>query len=359
MLPEQKLDALLARHAEVAAALSGQHNSDSYVKLSREFAELEPVIESIKAYRAASRELADIDTLMGDPATDPEMRALAEGEKSALQERRDRLAQQVRLALVPKDAMDERNVILEIRAGTGGDEAALFAGNLFRMYERYAANQGWKVEVISLSEGTMGGFKEIVAEIRGRGAFAKLKFESGVHRVQRVPDTEAAGRIHTSTATVAVLPEAADVDVDIDDDDLKIDTLRSGGAGGQHVNKTESAVRVTHIPTGIVVMMQEDRSQHRNRAKAMAVLRARLYDFERQKQDAARAAERRGQVGSGDRSERIRTYNFPQGRVSDHRINLTLYKLPQVIEGEALGEIIDALVTEHQAELLAAEGAPS
>jgi peptide chain release factor 1 len=247
-------------------------------------------------------------------------------------------------------------VILEIRAGTGGDEASLFAGDLFRMYERYAAKQGWKVDVISASEGTMGGYKEIIAEIRGRGAFAKLKFESGVHRVQRVPDTEGSGRIHTSAATVAVLPEAAEVDVNIADEDLKIDTLRSGGAGGQHVNKTESAVRMTHIPTGIVVMMQEDRSQHRNRAKAMAILRARLYDHERQRQDAARAAERRGQVGSGDRSERIRTYNFPQGRVSDHRIDLTLYKLPQVIEGEALGEIIEALMTEHQAELLAAEG---
>ena len=251
--------------------------------------------------------------------------------------------------------MDERNVILEIRAGTGGDEAALFAGNLFRMYERYAANQGWKVEIMTASEGSMGGYKEIIAEIRGRGAFAKLKYESGVHRVQRVPDTEASGRIHTSTATVAVLPEAQDVDVAINDADLKIDTLRSSGAGGQHVNKTKSAVRVTHIPSGIVVMMQEDRSQHRNRAKAMAVLRTRLYDLERQKQDAARAAERRGQVGTGDRSERIRTYNYPQGRVSDHRINLTLYKLPQILEGEALGEIIDALVAENQAALLAAE----
>jgi peptide chain release factor 1 len=332
---------------------------ETYVKLSREFAELAPIVETVKNYRAVVAEIAGLDALIADAATDAEMRAMAASEKPQLEQKRTVLERDLRLALVPKDAMDERNVILEIRAGTGGDEAALFAGDLFRMYERYAATQGWKVEVISLSEGTMGGFKEIVAEIRGRGAFAKLKFESGVHRVQRVPDTEAAGRIHTSTATVAVLPEAADVDIDIDDDDLKIDTLRSGGAGGQHVNKTESAVRVTHIPTGIVVMMQEDRSQHRNRAKAMAVLRARLYDFERQKQDAARAAERRGQVGSGDRSERIRTYNFPQGRVSDHRINLTLYKLPQVIEGEALGEIIDALVTEHQAELLAAEGAPS
>jgi peptide chain release factor 1 len=293
---------------------------------------------------------------MADSATDTEMRAMASAEKPALEVRRTALEQRIKLALLPKDAMDDRNVILEIRAGTGGDEAALFAGNLFRMYERFAAKQGWKVEVASASEGSMGGYKEIIAEIRGRGAFAKLKFESGVHRVQRVPDTEAQGRIHTSTATVAVLPEAEEVDIAINESDLKVDTLRSSGAGGQHVNKTESAIRLTHLPTGIVVAMQEDRSQHRNRAKAMAVLRARLYDFERQKRDAARAAERRGQVGSGDRSERIRTYNYPQGRVSDHRINLTLYKLPQIIEGEALGEIIEALVTEHQAELLGAEG---
>ncbi len=356
MLPEQKLDALVARHKTIEHELASPVAPETYIKLSREFAELAPIVETVNNYRGVVAEIAGLDALIADAATDAEMRTMAAAEKPQLEEKRAALEREIKLALVPKDAMDERNVILEIRAGTGGDEAALFAGNLFRMYERYAANQGWKVEAISASEGTMGGFKEIVAEIRGRGAFAKLKFESGVHRVQRVPDTEAAGRIHTSTATVAVLPEAADVDINIDDDDLKIDTLRSGGAGGQHVNKTESAVRVTHIPSGIVVMMQEDRSQHRNRAKAMAVLRARLYDFERQKRDAARAAERRGQVGSGDRSERIRTYNFPQGRVSDHRINLTLYKLPQVIEGEALGEIIDALVTEHQAELLAAEG---
>jgi peptide chain release factor 1 len=296
-------------------------------------------------------------SLIADPTTDPEMRSIAEAEKPQVEAQRVELERQLRLALVPKDAMDERNVILEIRAGTGGDEAALFAGNLFRMYERYAAKQGWKVEIVAASEGSMGGYKEIVAEIRGRGAFAKLKFESGVHRVQRVPDTEASGRIHTSTATVAVLPEAEDVDVAINDTDLKIDTLRSSGAGGQHVNKTESAVRVTHIPSGIIVMMQEDRSQHRNRAKAFAVLRTRLYDLQRQKQDAARAAERRGQVGTGDRSERIRTYNYPQGRVSDHRINLTLYKLPQILEGEALGEIIDALVAENQAAQLAAQDA--
>jgi peptide chain release factor 1 len=357
MLPQQKLDALIARHKAVENDLARELAPETYVKLSREFAELDPIVGTVREYRSVLAEIDDLDALATDPATDAEMRAMANAEKPQLEQKRVLLEQQLKLALLPKDAMDERNVILEIRAGTGGDEAALFAGDLFRMYERYAAKQGWKVEVASLSEGTMGGFKEVVVEIRGRGAFARLKFESGVHRVQRVPATEGSGRIHTSTATVAVLPEAAEVDIAINDDDLKIDTLRSGGAGGQHVNKTESAVRVTHIPSGIVVMMQEDRSQHRNRAKAMAILRARLYDFERQKRDAERAAERRGQVGSGDRSERIRTYNFPQGRVSDHRINLTLYKLPQIMEGEALGEIIDALVTEHQAELLAAEGA--
>jgi peptide chain release factor 1 len=355
MLPEQKLDALLTRYAEVQAALASQHNSDTFVKLSREFSDLGPVVESINAYRAASRELAEIDALMQDATTDPEMRALAESEKGALQERRDRLAQEVRLALVPKDAMDERNVILEIRAGTGGDEASLFAGDLFRMYERYAAKHGWKVEVVSASEGTAGGYKEIIAEISGRGPFAKLKFESGVHRVQRVPNTETQGRIHTSAATVAVLPEAEEVDVKINDADLKIDTMRSSGAGGQHVNKTESAIRVTHIQSGVVIYVQAERSQHKNKATAMAMLRAKLYDLERTKLDSARAAERKGQIGSGDRSERIRTYNFPQGRVSDHRINLTLYKLPQVMEGEALDELIQALTTEHQAELLAAQ----
>ena len=358
MIPQHKLDALLARHQAVESDLARQVEPATYVKLSREFAELSPIVETVKRYRSIVSEIEGLDDIIADAATQSEMRAMAAAEKPQLEQQRAALEQEIKLALLPKDAMDERNIILEIRAGTGGDEAALFAGDLFRMYERHAAKQGWKVEIISASEGSMGGYKEVIAEIRGRGAFAKLKFESGVHRVQRVPDTEASGRIHTSTATVAVLPEAADVDVAINEADLKIDTLRSGGAGGQHVNKTESAVRVTHIPTGIVVMMQEDRSQHRNRAKAMAVLRARLYDFERQKRDAERAAERRGQVGSGDRSERIRTYNFPQGRVSDHRINLTLYKLPQVIEGEALGEIIDALVTEHQAALLGAEGLP-
>ena len=355
MLPDQKLDALVTRHNALERDLAAALPAETYVKLSREFAELAPVVDAVRSYRAARRELDDLTALIADPATDSEMRAIAESEKPEVEARRVALEQELRLALLPKDAMDERNVILEIRAGTGGDEAALFAGNLFRMYERYAAKQGWKVEIVAASEGSMGGYKEIVAEIRGRGAFARLKYESGVHRVQRVPDTEASGRIHTSTATVAVLPEAQDVDVAINDTDLKIDTLRSSGAGGQHVNKTESAVRVTHIPSGIIVMMQEDRSQHRNRAKALAVLRTRLYDLERQRQDAARAAERRGQVGTGDRSERIRTYNYPQGRVSDHRINLTLYKLPQILEGEALSEIIDALVAENQAAQLAAQ----
>jgi peptide chain release factor 1 len=356
-LPQHRLDALLARHALVESELATNLSRDDYVKLSREFSELGPVIETIKAYRAITAELADLEAMASDAASDPEMRKLADAEKPALQARKDRLEQQIRLALIPKDAMDDHDAILEIRAGTGGDEAALFAGDLFRMYERYAAQQGWKTEVLSISEGTKGGFKEIVAEVHGRGVFAKLKFESGVHRVQRVPDTEASGRIHTSAATVAVLPEVEDVDIKINDDDLKIDTMRAQGAGGQHVNKTESAIRITHLPSGIVVFVQEERSQHKNKAKAFKMLRAKLYDAQRSKLDAERAAERRGQIGSGDRSERIRTYNFPQGRVTDHRINLTLHKLPQVMEGEALHEVIDALVTEHQAELLAAEGA--
>jgi peptide chain release factor 1 len=357
VLPQQKMDALLARHALVESELASGLSPDAYVKLSREFAELSPVVEAIRAYRSTDKEIAELSALIDDSATDAEMRKLADSERHQLQDRKEALAQQIRLALLPKDAMDDHNAILEIRAGTGGDEAALFAGDLFRMYERYAAKQGWKTEILSISEGTKGGFKEIVASVRGRGVFAKLKFESGVHRVQRVPDTESSGRIHTSAATVAVLPEVEDVDIEINDADLKIDTMRAQGAGGQHVNKTESAIRITHIPSGIVVFVQEERSQHKNKAKALGYLRSKLYDAERSKRDAERAAERRGQVGSGDRSERIRTYNFPQGRVTDHRINLTLHKLPQIIEGEALGEIVDALVTEHQAELLAAEGA--
>jgi peptide chain release factor 1 len=356
ILPQQKLDALLARHALVESELASGLSPDAYVKLSREFAELSPIVETIKSYRATDREIADLSALVDDSSTDAEMRKLADLERHELQDRKEKLAQQIRLALLPKDAMDDHNAILEIRAGTGGDEASLFAGDLFRMYERYAAKQGWKTEILSASDGTKGGFKEIVASVRGRGVFAKLKFESGVHRVQRVPDTEASGRIHTSAATVAVLPEVEDVDIDINDADLKIDTMRAQGAGGQHVNKTESAIRITHIPSGIVVFVQEERSQHKNKAKALNYLRSKLYDAERSKRDAERAAERRGQIGSGDRSERIRTYNFPQGRVTDHRINLTLHKLPQIIEGEALNDVIDALVTEHQAELLAAEG---
>ncbi len=356
MLPEAKLDTLLARHASLEAELLGQVNSETYVRITRELSELSPVVDAVKAYRAAAKEIADLDAMIADSSIDADMRSMAESERPQLVARRDELAQNIRVALLPKDAMDERNVMLEIRAGTGGDEASLFAGDLFRMYERFASLQGWKVELISASEGTMGGYKEIIAEVKGRGAYAKLKFESGTHRVQRVPDTETQGRIHTSAATVAVLPEAEDIDVAIKPDDLRIETMRAQGAGGQHVNKTESAIRITHIPTGIVVNMQDSRSQHKNRASAMNILRSRIYDAERQRQDAARSAERKGQVGSGDRSERIRTYNFPQGRVTDHRINLTLYKLPQIVSGEALGELIDALTTEHQAAQLAEQG---
>lgn len=356
-LPEAKLDVLLAHHASLEAESLGQLASERYVQITRELAELTPLIEAVKAYRSAVKELADAEALIADPATDAEMRGMAEAERDELTAKIEELVQKIRLALLPKDAMDDRNVVLEIRAGTGGDEASLFAGDLFRMYERFADLQGWKVEVISASEGTVGGYKEIIAEVQGRGAFSKLKFESGVHRVQRVPDTETQGRIHTSAATVAVMPEIEEVDVDIRNDDLRIETMRAGGAGGQHVNKTESAIRITHIPTGIVVMMQDSRSQHKNRASAMNILRSRIYDAEQQRVDAARSAERKEKVGSGDRSERIRTYNFPQGRVTDHRINLTLYKLPQVIAGEAIGELIDALTTEHQAAQLAAQGA--
>lgn len=352
-LPAAKLDAILARHAILTDKLASGADGEAFVALSRELAEVEPVAASIAQYKACLQECADIETLLADAGTDADLRAMAESERDDLAQRLDALERHVKIMLLPKDAADERGVILEVRAGTGGDEAALFAGDLFRMYQRYAETRRWKVEVLSASEGVMGGYKEIVAEIHGAGAYARLKFESGVHRVQRVPDTETQGRIHTSAATVAVLPIAEDVDVAIDDKDLVIETMRAGGAGGQHVNKTESAIRVTHRPSGIVVMMQEERSQHRNRQKAMEILRSRLFDMERQKRDSERAAERKSQVGSGDRSERIRTYNFPQGRVTDHRINLTLYKLPQIIDGSALDEMVDALTTEHQAALLA------
>ncbi|MFG1378703.1 peptide chain release factor 1 [Xanthobacter autotrophicus] len=353
-LPTAKLDQLVARHAEIEAALSRGAEGEEYVRLGREFSELSPVVEQVRALKDAERDLEGARELLAESAGDPEMREMAEAEVERLEGRIGALATAVRLALLPKDAMDERGIILEVRAGTGGDEAALFAGDLYRMYTRYAAEKGWSVEILSESEGTMGGYKEIVAALHGRGAYARLKFESGVHRVQRVPATETSGRIHTSAATVAVLPEAEDVDVDINEADLRIDVYRAQGAGGQHVNKTESAVRITHLPTNTVVAVQDERSQHRNKARAMALLRARLLDDERQKKEAGRAADRKGQVGSGDRSERIRTYNFPQGRVTDHRINLTLYKLDEVIAGPALDEIIDPLLTEHQAALLAA-----
>lgn len=353
MLPLQRLEALIARHAELEAALSQGAGGDNFVKLSREHAELSPVIEDVKALKQAQDDLAGTEQLL--TGSDAEMARLAADEKRELQAKIEELEKKLRLALIPKDEADSHDAILEVRAGTGGDEASLFAGDLFRMYERYAVSQGWKVEVLSASEGAVGGYKEIIAAIRGKGAFARLKFESGVHRVQRVPDTEASGRIHTSAATVAVLPEAEDVDIEINEADLKTDVFRASGAGGQHVNKTESAVRITHLPTGIVVAVQDERSQHKNRARAMMLLKTKLYDMERQRLDSARASERKSKVGSGDRSERIRTYNFPQARVTDHRINLTLHKLPQIMEGPALGEIIDALVAEHQAALLADE----
>ena len=356
-IPAERLDAILTRHDIVTATLSaGSADSDTFVQLSRELSELEGVVAAIHAYRAAAQNLADIEALIDEPGSDSEMRALAADEKPEAEAGLEAAHRALQLILLPKDSADEKSAILEIRAGTGGDEAALFAGDLFRMYGKYADAKGWKVEVISESEGTVGGYSEVIAEVKGKGVFARLKFESGAHRVQRVPDTETQGRIHTSAATVAVLPEAEEVDIVINDADLKIDTMRSQGAGGQHVNKTESAIRITHMPSGIVIFVQEERSQHKNRARAMSLLRSKLYDAERTAKDAARAADRKSQVGSGDRSERIRTYNFPQARVTDHRINLTLYKLEEVLAGEALDELVDALVTEHQAELLAAEG---
>jgi peptide chain release factor 1 len=354
-LPSEKLDQILRRHDMVTAGLAAGGEAQAVVALAREEAELAPVVAAIRALRAAEAEAADLAQLAADPATDAEMRALAESEAPALAERIDCLTHDIRIALLPKDAADAGGAILEIRAGTGGDEAALFAGDLLRMYQRYADLRRWKLSLISESEGTMGGYKEVIAEVSGEGVFARLKFESGVHRVQRVPATETQGRIHTSAATVAVLPEVADVDITIDDKDLKVETMRAQGAGGQHVNKTESAVRVTHLPTGLVVFAQDQRSQHQNRARALQVLAARLHDLERQKRDQARAADRKAKVGSGDRSERIRTYNFPQGRLTDHRINLTLYSLERIVAGD-LDPVIEPLITEHQADLLAAEG---
>lgn len=354
--PEERLDAILARHAQLNATLADGPDGATFARASRELSALEPIAEAITAYKGARENLADLKSLMSDPAGDADLRALAGEELEEASAAVARMALEMRLMLLPRDEADEKSAILEIRAGTGGDEASLFAGDLFGMYSRYAALKGWSVEPLSISEGVVGGYKEIIAEVRGAGVFARLKFESGAHRVQRVPATEGSGRIHTSAATVAVLPEAEEVDVDISDSDLRVETMRAAGAGGQHVNKTESAIRITHIPTGTVVHVQEERSQHRNRAKAMSLLRARIHDAERGRKDAARAADRRSQVGSGDRSERIRTYNFPQGRVTDHRIGLTLYKLEEVISGAALDELVDALTAERQAELLASDG---
>ncbi len=347
----EKIDRILARFSEVEQAMAAGASGEEFVRLSKEYAELEPVVKVARELRSALSEKEDLEGL----ADDAEMGEVAREELAALLPRIEELERELQMRLLPKDAADERNVILEIRAGTGGDEAALFAGDLFRMYQRYAQSRGWQVEVLSASESERGGYKEIIAAIRGAGAFARLKFESGVHRVQRVPETETQGRIHTSAATVAVLPEAEEVDVQIDEKDLRIDVFRASGPGGQSVNTTDSAVRITHLPTGIVVTQQDEKSQHKNKAKAMKVLRARLYEMERRRQMEERSAERRGQIGSGDRSERIRTYNFPQGRVTDHRINLTLYKLGEIMEGEGLEELVQALITEDRAARLAAQ----
>jgi peptide chain release factor 1 len=357
MLARNKLDTLLDRFAEIEHQMSANPDPGTYVKLSREYAGLEPLIQKIRTMRKAEDDLAGAEALLADPEIDAEMRELAEAERQELSEGLEALTQDVRIGLLPKDAADANDAILEVRAGTGGDEAALFAGDLFRMYQRFAELNGWKIEVLSASEGEVGGYKEIIASVSGENVFARMKFESGVHRVQRVPATESGGRIHTSAATVAVLPQAEEVDVDVQDSDLRIDTFRASGAGGQHVNTTDSAVRITHIPTGIVVAVQDERSQHKNKARAMQLLRARIYDEERERAASERTEARRLQVGSGDRSERIRTYNFPQGRVTDHRIGLTLYKLDQIIAGDGLNEVIEALILEHQASLLAAEEA--
>ncbi len=352
------LDAVLVRHGEIEAQMSAGAAGDpgEFARLSKEYADLEPVVAGIRALKAAQAEMADLAGLIADPETDAEMKEMAEAEFLELKAGIPDMELRLQRLLLPKDEADAKNAILEIRAGTGGDEAALFAGDLYRMYQRYAEKRGWSMEALQTSDTGIGGLKEVQASVAGRNVFARLKYESGVHRVQRVPETESSGRIHTSAATVAVLPEAEDVDIQIADNDLRIDIYRSSGPGGQSVNTTDSAVRITHIPTGIVVAIQDEKSQHKNKAKALKILRARLYEAERAARHAERAAARKSQVGSGDRSERIRTYNFPQGRVTDHRIGLTLYKIDQILAGEALDEIVDALTAHDEAERLAAVG---
>ena len=354
---DSKLERVLARYDELTATMASAAplEPQARAKLGREYAELGPVVAAVRELRARQKEAAELAAMAADAGADEEMRGLARDELSALQATLPDLERQVQRMLLPKDEADARSAILEIRAGTGGEEAALFAADLFRMYQRYAEARGWKVNMISANDTGIGGYKEVIAEVAGRDVFSRFKFESGVHRVQRVPATEASGRIHTSAATVAVMPEAEEVDVKIDDKDLRIDVYRASGAGGQHVNKTESAVRITHLPSGIVVTQQDEKSQHKNREHAMRVLRARIYEMEREKRDSARAAQRKGMVGSGDRSERIRTWNFPQNRVTDHRIDLTLYKLDRMMEGEGLDELIDTLVAEDEAARLAEE----
>lgn len=346
----RKLAPIEARYEELAALMAeGTVTGDKFVKMTKEYADLGPVVDTIRTYKKALTDKADLEAMLDDP----EMGEIAKEELYALNGEIPNLEHQIKLTLIPKDTDDAKNAILEIRAGTGGDEAALFAADLFAMYKGYAGVRGWRFEIAEMAENDIGGLKEVIVEISGNDVFSRLKYESGVHRVQRVPTTEASGRVHTSAATVAVLPEAEDVDMTINEQDLRIDVYRSRGAGGQSVNTTDSAVRITHIPTGVVVAMQDERSQIKNRAKAMKILKSRLYDLQRQKLDEERAADRKSQVGSGDRSERIRTYNFPQGRVTDHRINLTLYKIGDVMNGSALDEIVDALVTEEQAAKLA------
>nr|WP_294916739.1 peptide chain release factor 1 [uncultured Neokomagataea sp.] len=352
MAVDDRLERIVARSDELQALMaSGEATGEAFTRLSREYAELEPVVASIQAYQTAVEQKEGAEALLDDP----EMRELARAELDELHETLPALEHALRLALLPKDEADERSAILEIRPAAGGDEAGLFAAEMFDAYRRFSERNGWRFEVMEYAESEVAGLKEGMATISGRSVFARLKYESGVHRVQRVPATESQGRIHTSTITVAVLPEAEEVDVTINDDDLRIDVYRASGAGGQHVNKTESAVRITHIPSGVVVAMQEEKSQHKNRAKAMKILRARLYEAQRAAAHAERAQDRRSQVGTGDRSERIRTYNFPQGRVTEHRINLTLYKIDRVMAGE-FDEVIDALTREEQTALLADQG---